>query len=89
MKDVLMPSLALAAAHAGDLDTLQAFVDLVSPPLRDKTNRWHTCSHGQNTPQGHTGQWGCILAQGLAGSGQGGSSFQSSVLLTCPCLALF
>lgn len=28
MQDVLMPSLALAAAHAGDLDTLQAFVEL-------------------------------------------------------------
>nr|XP_021482700.1 60 kDa lysophospholipase isoform X1 [Meriones unguiculatus] len=28
MKDVLMPSLALAAAHAGDLDTLQAFSEL-------------------------------------------------------------
>lgn len=31
MKDVLLPGLALAAAHAGDLDTLQAFVELVSP----------------------------------------------------------
>lgn len=30
MKDVLLPGLALAAAHAGDLDTLQAFVELVS-----------------------------------------------------------
>lgn len=29
MKNILMPSLALAAAHAGDLDTLQAFVELV------------------------------------------------------------
>lgn len=28
MKDVLLPGLALAAAHAGDLDTLQAFVEL-------------------------------------------------------------
>ncbi|XP_051008088.1 60 kDa lysophospholipase [Acomys russatus] len=28
MKNALMPSLALAAAHAGDLDTLQAIVDL-------------------------------------------------------------
>ncbi|XP_027272530.1 60 kDa lysophospholipase isoform X9 [Cricetulus griseus] len=27
-QDVLIPSLALAAAHAGDLDTLQAFVEL-------------------------------------------------------------
>ncbi|XP_021058154.1 60 kDa lysophospholipase [Mus pahari] len=28
MKDVLLPGLALAAAHAGDLDTLQALVEL-------------------------------------------------------------
>lgn len=32
MQDVLMSSLALAAAHAGDLDTLQAFVEQVSSP---------------------------------------------------------
>lgn len=30
MKDVLLPGLALAAAHTGDLDTLQTFVELVS-----------------------------------------------------------
>lgn len=47
MQDVLMPSLALAAAHAGDLDTLQAFVELVSPP----TPRVGHCSHGCNTPR--------------------------------------
>ena len=55
MKDVLLPGLALAAAHAGDLDTLQAFVELVSSPLRDQ----------EHPPQvfslmllSHTGQWG-------------------------------
>lgn len=36
MKEVLLPGLALVAAHAGDLDTLQAFVELVSSPLRDQ-----------------------------------------------------
>ena len=30
MQDVLTSSLALAAAHAGDLDTLKALVELVS-----------------------------------------------------------
>lgn len=50
MKDVLLPGLALAAAHAGDLDTLQAFVELVSSPLRDQASG-HSgqCSHRGST----------------------------------------
>ena len=65
MKDVLLPGLALAAAHAGDLDTLQAFVELVSSPLRDQASGWDAAHRAEHPPQvfslmllSHTGQWG-------------------------------
>lgn len=32
VRDALVPSLACAAAHAGNLDVLQALVELVRPP---------------------------------------------------------
>lgn len=32
VRDTLMPSLACAGARAGDLEALQALVELVSPP---------------------------------------------------------
>lgn len=52
MQDVLMSSLALAAAHAGDLDTLQAFVEQVSLPLRGKTSRWDIAHVGRTLSPG-------------------------------------
>lgn len=52
MKDILLPGLALAAAHAGDLDTLQAFVELVSSPLRDQASRWDAAHMGRTPSPG-------------------------------------
>lgn len=52
MQDVLTSSLALAAAHAGDLDTLQALVELVSLLLRDNTNRWDMVYMGRTRSPG-------------------------------------
>lgn len=67
MKDVLLPGLALAAAHAGDLDTLQAFVELVSSPPRDKLAGGTLLPRAEHLPRAPLllpGQWACILAQG-------------------------
>jgi hypothetical protein len=75
MKDVLLPGLALAAAHAGDLDTLQAFVELVSSPLRDQASGWDAAHTGRtpspgvltNAPKPHWAMGPASQPQGLAG----------------------
>lgn len=50
MKDILLPSLALAAAHAGDLDTLQALVELVSCPPRDQASSGTLLTWAEHPP---------------------------------------
>lgn len=42
VREALVPSLACAAAHAGDLEVLQALVDLVRPRPSSGTSPSHT-----------------------------------------------
>lgn len=52
MRDALAPSLACAAAHAGDLEALQVLAELVSPCLPLGTHPWvgALASSGQDGP---------------------------------------
>ncbi|XP_028620389.1 60 kDa lysophospholipase [Grammomys surdaster] len=63
MKDVLLPGLALAAAHTGDLDTLQTFVEL-GKDLNLKDCRGQTPLH-LAARRGHAGVVTMLLQRGV------------------------